>query len=75
MKMYTPETFLIHIGINYVLNDKCQSNNENLLSKITYIVDKCRKFGVKNISISGLVFTTRVLLEMLEKIHEKVNSF
>ena len=34
LKMYTPETVLIHTGINNVLNDKSQSNNENLLSNI-----------------------------------------
>ena len=73
--MYTPDTVLIHAGINDVLNNKSQSNTENLLSNIKYMVDKCRKFGVKNILISGLVFTTRVSLEVLEKIHEKLHAF
>ena len=72
--MYTPDTVLIHTGIN-VLNNNSQSNTENLLSNIKYMVDKCCKFGVKNILISGLVFTTRVSLEVLEKIHEKLNAF
>ena len=31
------------------------------------------QFGVKNILISGLVFTTRVSLEVLGKIHEKLS--
>ena len=75
LKMYTPDTVLIHAGINDVLNNKSQSNTENLLSNIKYMVDKCRKFGVKNILISGLVFTTRVSLEVLEKIHEKLHAF
>ena len=57
--MYTPETVLIHAGINDVLNDKSQSNTENLVSNIKYMVYKCGKFGGKNILISGLVFTTR----------------
>ena len=39
------------------------------------MVDKCRKFGVKNILISGLVFTIRVSLEVLEKIREKLHAF
>ena len=39
------------------------------------MVDKCRKFGVKNILISCLVFTTRVSLEVLEKIREKLSTF
>ena len=73
--MYPPDTVLIHAGINDVLNNKSQSNTENLLSNIKYMVDKCRKFGVKNMLISGLVFTTRVSLEVLEKIHEKLHTF
>ena len=47
LKMYTPETVLIHAGINDVSNDKSQSNTENLLNNIKYMVDKCHKFGVK----------------------------
>ena len=39
------------------------------------MVDKCRKLSVKNILISGLVFTARVSLEVLEKIHEKLGTF
>ena len=73
--MYTPETVLAHAGINNVLNDKSQSNTENLVSNIKCMVDKCRKFGVKNMLISGLVFTTRVSLEVLKKIHEKFSIF
>ena len=72
LKMCTPDAILIHAGINDVLNKKSQSNTENLLGNIKYMVDKCRKFGVKNLLISGLVFTTRVSLEVLEKIHEKL---
>ena len=72
--MYPPDTLLIHAGINDVLNNKNRSNTENLLSNIKYMVDKCRRFGVKNILISGLVFTTRLSLEVLEKLHEKLHA-
>ena len=74
LKMYTPDTVLIHAGINDVLNNKSQSNTENLLSNIKYMVDKCCKFSVKNILISGLVFMTRVSLEVREKILEKLQT-
>ena len=39
------------------------------------MVDKCRRFGVKNILTSGLIFTTRESSEVLEKIHEKLSTF
>ena len=73
--MYTPDIVLIHAGINDALNNKSQSNTENLLSNIKYMVDTCLKFGVKNILTSDLVFTTRASLEVLEKIHEKIHAF
>ena len=50
--MYAPDIVLIHAGINDALNNKSQSNTENLLSNIKYMVDKYRKFGVKNILTS-----------------------
>ena len=31
------------------------------------MVDKCRNFGVKNVLISGFVYTTRLSLEVSEK--------
>ena len=34
LKMYIPETVLIYAGIKDVLNDKSQSNTENLLISI-----------------------------------------
>ena len=39
------------------------------------MIDKCCKFGVKNILISDLVFTARVSKKVLEKIHEKLSTF
>ena len=74
--MYIPDAVLIHAGINDVLNDKSQSNTEDLLSNNKYMVDRCRNLGVKNILISSLVFTTRVRsVGVLEKIHEKPSTF
>ena len=75
LKMYTPDTVLIHARINDILNNRSQSNTENLLNNIKYMVDKCRKFAVKNILISGFVFTIRVSLEVLEIIREKIHAF
>ena len=61
LKMYTPKTVLNHAGINDDLNDKSQLNIQNLLCNSKYMVDKCLKFAMKNILISGLVFTITVL--------------
>ena len=36
------------------------------------MVDKCHNYGVKNVFISGLVYTTRIGLPVLEKTHEMI---
>ena len=36
--MYTRERVLVDAGINDVLNDKSQSNTENVLSNIKYVL-------------------------------------
>ena len=33
---------------------------------------RCRNYGVQKIYISGLVFSTKVSLPILEKIHKKI---
>ena len=73
--MHTHERVLVDAGIKDVLNDKSQSNTENVLSNIKYMVSKCHKFGAKNILKYSLIYTTRVLLEVLEKIHENLSTF
>ena len=71
-KIYNPGTALIHTGICDVLNEKNPSSTENFLSKIKYMVNKCLKFGVENVFISSLVYTTRISLEVLKKTHENL---
>ena len=65
----------MNFGISDVLDDRNLSDIENRLSNVKYMVDQCRKFGVKNILTFDLAFTTRVPLEVLEKIHEKPTTF
>ena len=33
------------------------------------IAEKCLMFGVKNVCVSGLVYTTRVDVSLLERVH------
>ena len=57
LKIQTPKTVFILGRINDILNDQNQSNTETLVSNIKYMVDKCRKCDVKNVLLSGLVYT------------------
>ena len=39
------------------------------------MVEKCRNYGVNNIFLSGIVFTTRVSLDILIQVHNKISNF
>ena len=56
-----PDSVIIHIGVNDVMYDNSQSNIENLVRNIKKMTEKCRNAGAKNVFISGLVYTTRVV--------------
>ena len=48
---------------------------DNLIYNIKRITEKCSMFGVKNVFISGLVYTTRVDVSLLERIHVLIFDF
>ena len=60
------DTVVNHIGINDILNSA--SNVNGLLSNIKDMIKKCRNFGVKYIFVSGLVYTKRIITELLEDV-------
>ena len=68
-------TVVIDAGINDILRDSSQSSIDRLLQNIKNMSLKCKKFGVKNIFISGLVYTTRINIGILEKIHVMIQNF
>ena len=61
---------MIQIGIIDILNSI--SNVNRLTLNIKYIVKKCRNFAVKQILVSGLVYTKRIKIEILEDIRKKL---
>ena len=58
-----------HIGINKLLTNSSRSGMNNLVSNIKKITKKCLMFGVKNVLISRLVYTTRVDVSLFERVH------
>ena len=59
-------TVVIHVGINHNLRDSSQSSIDGLLKNIKNMSLKCEKIGVKNAFISGLVYTTRINIGILD---------
>ena len=69
------EDKILHVGVNDLLNDNSQSNVDNLISNIHKIVEKCKRLGVRNIFVSGWVYTTRVSLPILERVHSLISNY
>ena len=69
------DTFVIHIGINVLLNYSNQSRIDSLMNNIICMVEKCCIYGVKNIFLSGIVFTTRVSLDILIQVDNMISNF
>ena len=68
-------TVVIHIGVNDLLNYSNQSRIDSFMNNIICMVEKCRNYGAKNIFLSGIVFTTRVSLDILIQVHNMISSF
>ena len=66
LQTYAPKTVIIHVGINDLLIDLGHSNVENILNNFNATIKKYRNYNVRNIFLSGLVYTKRVELSVLE---------
>ena len=69
------DTVIIHVGVNDLLNGNSQLKVNQLIENIKKITEKCVSFGVKKIYVSGLVFTRRVDLPTLERVHALLSNF
>ena len=54
---FSPDVVILHVRVNDLLEDNSKSKIENLEKNLRSIVDKCHTYGVKNVFISGLVYT------------------
>ena len=57
-----------------MLNGNSQLIVNQLIENIKKITEKCVSFGVKKIYVSGLVFTRRVNLPTLERVHALLSN-
>ena len=66
------DTAIVHVGINDIINDDSSTKVENLVLNLEKIAIKLKKYGIKNVCLSGLVFTTRVYLPLLNQVSKCV---
>ena len=73
----SPDAVILHVGVNDLLEDSSKSKIENLEKNLRSVVDKCHTYGVKDVFISGLIYTTRTEqgLPVLERTHEMIVHF
>ena len=61
--------------MNDFLNANSQSSVDNLISNIHKIVQKRKQVGVKNILLSDLMYTKRLKLPILERVHRLISNY
>ena len=66
------DLIILHVGVNYLLEDSSKSQIENLEKNLRSMADKCHTYGVKNVFISGLVYTTRIGVPDFERTYEMI---
>ena len=66
------DAVILHVGVNDLLEDNSQLKKENLGNNLRSMVEKFHTFGIKNVFISGLVYTT-IGLPVLERTHEMIS--
>ena len=61
------------MGVNDLLNDKSPISIDDLVSNLVDIVNKCKKFGVMDLFVSGIDFDKRLPYTVLnEKLMKKL---
>ena len=66
------DAVILHVGVNDTLEDNSQLKIENLWNNLRSMVEKCHTYGIKNVFVSGLVYTTRIGLPVLERTREMI---
>ena len=69
---FSADVVILHVGVNDFLEGNSQSKIENLGKNLKSMVEKCHSYGIKNAFSSGLVYTTRIYLPVLERTHEMI---
>ena len=68
------ESVLLYVGVNDVLQDSTETYINNFFNNVQEMGNKCRSYNIKNVFISGIVYTERVNGKSLENIHDKMVS-
>ena len=69
------DTVILHIRVNDLLNDNSPECVNQLMENLKSMIEKCRMYGVKNILVSSIVYTTKLELRLFESVHVTLTHF
>ena len=61
---------IVHVGINDIIIDDSSAKVENLVLNLEKIAIKLKKYRIKNVCLSGLVFTTSIHSPLLNQVNK-----
>ena len=73
LKDESPDVAIIHVGINDLLSRK-QNVNE-VADEIKNMAVKCRSYNVKQVALSGVVYSTKVNERLIEELNRQIKEF
>ena len=65
---------VIHIGINDIISNKNYLNTDHVLANIKGIAQKCKRYGIQKVLISGLLTTNRLAQDLLEELNKLIKN-
>ena len=68
------EVAVIHIGINDIVNNKSYLNTDHMLQNIKNIAQKCKRYGIQKVLISGLLTTNRLAQDCIEEVNKLIKN-
>ena len=66
------DTIILHIGVNDILQNSTPDNVINHIKNVLLMLKIWRDFGVNRVLLSGIVYTKRISLNILEDIHNQL---
>ena len=65
---------LLHVGVNYLLNDEIQDSVQNLLDNLKQIGLKCKSAGVKRTSTCGIVVNNKLTSAYISSVNQRISN-
>ena len=65
---------LLHVGVNYLLNDEIQDFVQNLLDNLKQIDLKCKSAGVKRTSTCGIVVNNKLTSTCISSVNQRISN-